>query len=302
MRILELFCGIGGVAAAVGGRAEIVAAVDISRAALGVYTYNFSHPTLARELETLPTRFLRQWSADLWWLSPPCQPYTCRGRQRDLDDPRARSLVALIERIDELRPRYIALENVLGFAMSRAHVQLRDVLDRHGYEVRELVLCPTHLGVPMRRERFYLAAGHEGLPPLDRSVAEGHPPTPLRQFLIESADEDPCLLVEPHIIEQYSSAIHVIDRHDPAAVAHCFTSGYGRSPVRSGSYLHTANGIRRFSPQEILRFLGFGPFFRLPPHARTDKAWHLVGNSLSVDTVRHVLKFCTSSSCRSVPR
>ena len=34
---------------------------------------------------------LAAFGADLWWLSPPCQPYSVRGRGRDLDDPRART-------------------------------------------------------------------------------------------------------------------------------------------------------------------------------------------------------------------
>src|SRR5688500_15108312 len=157
IRILELFCGIGGVAAAIDGRAEVAAAVDISRRALEVYAHNFPHPTVAREIETLPADLLRAWGADLWWLSPPCQPYTRRGAQRDVDDPRARSLLTLIERMADLRPRGVALENVPAFASSRACHRLREMLDGCGYEVREQVLCPTQIGVPMRRERFYLA-------------------------------------------------------------------------------------------------------------------------------------------------
>ena len=47
LRVLELYCGIGGCAAALGDGAEIVAAVDVNRVALGVYRHNFSHPTVA---------------------------------------------------------------------------------------------------------------------------------------------------------------------------------------------------------------------------------------------------------------
>jgi site-specific DNA-cytosine methylase len=289
MRILELFCGIGGVAAAIGGRAEIVAAVDISRAALGVYAHNFPHPTVAREIETLPATMLADWNADLWWLSPPCQPYTRRGAQRDVDDPRARSLLILIDRIADVRPRFVALENVPDFASSRAHAQLRKMLDRCGYCVHEQLLCPTQLGVPMRRGRYYLTAGRDGRIALPRSAAERVVAHPLTDFLDESADDDPVLSVDPDVFGRYASAIHVVDRDDPAATTHCFTAAYGRSIVRSGSYLETPRGIRRFSPLEIARLLGFGLSFSLPCHVTRQKAWQLVGNSLSVDAVRSVL-------------
>ena len=90
-------------------------------------------------------------------------------------------------------------------------------------------------------------------------------------------------------MERYRGALHVIDPGDPRAVAHCFTSAYGRSPVRSGSYLATKTGVRRFSPAEILRLLGFPESFRLPPELGLEGAWRLVGNSLSIDAVRWVL-------------
>ncbi|RMH21013.1 MAG: DNA cytosine methyltransferase, partial [Acidobacteria bacterium] len=163
-RVLELFCGIGGVAAAVAGRAEVVAAVDVNRHALAVYRHNFDHPVVAATLESLPAARLAAWEADLWWLSPPCQPFTRRGLGRDLDDARARSLVALIDRLARLTPPWVALENVPGFRGSRAHALLRRTLERAGYHVAERLLCPTELGVPNRRRRFYLVAGLE--PPL----------------------------------------------------------------------------------------------------------------------------------------
>jgi len=89
LRVLELFCGIGGCAAALGIRAAIVAALDVNRQALAVYTHNYPHLALAKDLTTLSAEAFARWAADLWWLSPPCQPYTRRGLQRDIEDPRA---------------------------------------------------------------------------------------------------------------------------------------------------------------------------------------------------------------------
>ena len=99
----------------------------------------------------------------------------------------------------------------------------------------------------------------------------------------------PSLAVDPALVRRYEGALDVVRADDPAAVTACFTSAYGRSPVRSGSYLATAGGVRRFSPAEILRLLGFPTSFELPPDLGLRKAWSLVGNSLSVDAVRTVL-------------
>ena len=105
LRIAELYCGIGGCAAAVATVADIASAVDISQSAMRIYRDNFRHPCLTASLESIPLDQWQRWEADLWWLSPPCQPFSVRGQQRDLDDPRAASLLRVIQRIQELHPR-----------------------------------------------------------------------------------------------------------------------------------------------------------------------------------------------------
>lgn len=287
LRILELYCGIGGLAEAVRDAAQIAAAVDINRSALAVYGRNFLQPTYCRSIESLPAEFYNSAAADLWWLSPPCQPFTRRGRQRDLDDPRCESLINVVRRIAELRPRYVALENVPQFAGSRADALLRETLDHCGYTVREQTLCPTQLGIPNRRQRFYLVAGRTPLLTGEAGVSSA-PKAPLADFL--DAQPDPALYVASESSEQLASAMHVVDVDDPHAITSCFTSAYGRSPVRAGSYLREPNGrLRRFSPAEILRLLGFRETFQLPDNLPAERAWPLVGNSLSVPAVRQVL-------------
>ncbi len=86
LKVVELFCGIGGCAAAVGRHAEIVAAVDINTSALDVYRHNYTNPTITRSIESMRADQLSDVAADLWWLSPPCQPYTRQGRCCDFLD------------------------------------------------------------------------------------------------------------------------------------------------------------------------------------------------------------------------
>src|ERR1044072_2429252 len=162
-QVLELDCGIGGCAAAIAGHAEATAAIDVNTVALGVYRHNFARRTAARAIESLHADDPLLRGADLWWMSPPCQPYTRRGKCRDLDDPRSRGFLHLLELIDRLRPPALALENVPEIGGSEAHARLREVLAPGGYAVAPRVLCPTALGVPNRRRRFYLVARRERL-------------------------------------------------------------------------------------------------------------------------------------------
>lgn len=284
LRALELYCGIGGFAAAVGEHVTVAAGVDINLKALAVYARNFHHVTLAHTIESLTIEAYRRWDADLWWLSPPCQPYTRRGHQRDLADSRSASLLAVLERIGQLRPRYVALENVPGFHGSQAYRRLRQILARGGYVVRERMLCPTELGVPNRRQRFYLVAARSRLLPWNTEKVCSFK---IDRILLRKPS--PQLQVPADLTAKFAGALHVVDPSDPRAESACFTAAYGRSPVRSGSYLPTAGGIRRFAPQEILRLLCFPNTFSLPPELTSRQAWPLVGNSLSVLAVRHIL-------------
>ena len=297
IRALELFCGIGGFAAAIAGwDMQVVGALDQDAAALSVYRRNFpEHPVRAVDLERVGAWELTTPGADLWWLSPPCQPYCERGARRDLNDPRARSFVHLMDILaripEEKLPCHLALENVAGFIGSQAHGRILDLLGCRGYHLRERQFCPTELGIPSRRPRYYLAASLSPLNPLVTSTG-CHPLRPLAGYLEPAFCGTPPeeLRVPAGVLERFGNGFRILDPADPAACTTCFTSGYGRSLMHAGSYLSCGDGVRRFSPEEIARLLYFPPGFSFPDGMPLRKKWHLVGNSLSVIAVREVLK------------
>ncbi|MBZ0112761.1 MAG: DNA cytosine methyltransferase, partial [Thermoanaerobaculia bacterium] len=165
VRLLELYCGIGGCSMAMGEAAVTVAAVDVNRLAASVYERNLPTKVTIADLRAVESSRLANWEADLWWMSPPCQPFTRRGKRLDDEDPRSQSLLRLLPRIEEVRPTHLGMENVVGFQGSRTHGRLVDALDRAGYSVREQTLCPHGLGWPNRRERYYLIASRRPLRP-----------------------------------------------------------------------------------------------------------------------------------------
>jgi len=296
LRVLELFAGIGGVAALLSTMAaatDVVEAADLDRVALEVYRHNFAHPVAVRNLAGVTAAKLP--AADLWALAPPCQPHTRRGKGRDLEDPRSAPLSRLVEVIPEARPRYLFLENVPGFQGSHAHAALLASLD--GYEIVETVLCPSALGWPNRRRRFYLVASRDEpllpVPEPGPGVSRGDGGTVKRrlaEFIDPGQDANPGLAVAADLGERYTGALSIVDRDDPDAMTNCFTSAYGRSPVRSGSYLALpGGGMRRFHPQEILALLGFPGTYRFPSDLPIPNAWRLAGNSLSLPAVQQAL-------------
>ncbi|MEK7690882.1 MAG: DNA cytosine methyltransferase, partial [Bdellovibrionota bacterium] len=272
MRIAEFYAGIGGLSAALPSglpAAVVVLAAEQSREALDTYQRNFPGTrSLKINLEHLTVKQLTELGADTWWLSPPCQPYTVKGIGRDLDDPRAASLRRLMSLLSEsgtaMRPENIWLENVLGFRGSRAQTELFRLLTELGYSVRETAVCPTKIGIPTRRPRYYLAASRRMPPGLPEwPCAEARTKRELNEFVIPACDQDPSLYLSSDVLARFGPGLRILDRNDPAAYTTCFTSSYGGALMRSGSYLRTGQGtgVRRFAPEEILRLLQFPPDF-----------------------------------------
>jgi site-specific DNA-cytosine methylase len=295
MRILELFCGIGGLAAAVAGTdSRVVCAMDHDPTVLATYRSNHpEHQATRVDLARITPWELATIGADLWWLSPPCQPYSVRGNRHDLDDPRAASLRRILEILERLPdgklPPNLALENVPGFTDSQARGRLTGLLTSRGYDLHEQLLCPTALGVPMRRERYYLVAAQA---PLRTSSASSGPPRrPLADYLDRHLGEETPeeLLVPEEAINRFGPGLNILDPDDQEACATCFAASYGKTLMHSGAYLRCRQGVRHFAPAEIARLLGLPPAFSFPPGLPLRRQWHQLGNSLSVDAVQAVL-------------
>jgi DNA (cytosine-5)-methyltransferase 1 len=283
MRVVEWFSGIGGARAALPEHADVVLAVDQNERARQTYAAWFGHDARPYNIATI--RPERVPDADLWWMSPPCQPYSVRGQQRDLQDRRSAAFLRVLEQFEARPPSALVLENVPWFRGSQAHRRLCGALDARGWSRDEVELCPTELGVPMTRRRFFLVARRVGVARIERPAFE-------RRRLADYVDAEPPAGTElPDVVqERFLDALHVVDVRHTDATAACFTSAYTRSPVYAGSYLRDADGrLRCFSPEEIARLMGFPRRFAFPADVGQQHRYELIGNAVSVDCARVVL-------------
>ena len=74
------------------------------------------------DISTLSANVLASLRADLWLLSPSCQPYTVLNPlAKGAEDPRAKSFIHLMESVvpdlaaRNRHPKYMLIENVAGF-------------------------------------------------------------------------------------------------------------------------------------------------------------------------------------------
>ena len=105
---------------------------------------------------------------------PPCQGFSIFGKRRFVNttgydphkDPRNRLVFAFLDLAARLRPRWVILENVPGFANLDEGYFLRSVLQdlaKMGYSNAEArILNAAHYGVPQLRRRLVIIANRTG--------------------------------------------------------------------------------------------------------------------------------------------
>ncbi|KAL6578538.1 C-5 cytosine-specific DNA methylase [Orobanche minor] len=162
-RVLEFYSGIGGLRYSLmmaGVDAVVVEAFDINDVANDVYEHNFGHRPHQGNIQTLSAVDLDRYAADVWLLSPPCQPYTRQGLQKGSNDARASSFLKIIELIPQTLapPLMLFVENVVGFETSDTHARMITMLRENHFDTQEFILSPLQFGVPYSRPRYFCLA------------------------------------------------------------------------------------------------------------------------------------------------
>ncbi len=300
--LVEFFCGMGGVSEAIRQfnsahplrRICVERAIEIDRDCGAVYQHNFGAVD-CRSIDSMDlSEVATARSEQAWWLSPPCQPYCRRGRGAPRQDRRCDAIRAITHYLShgDRVPSVVLLENVPEFATSEDAADLVSTLHRRGYATWSGNLCPTQFGIPNLRRRHYLIAR--------RGTAEISPPMPppepstwlftIASILDANSEFAAELLVQTSTVDAYRGAMDLIDPHDELARAACFGSGYGKSLIRSGSYIQQGGRVRHFSPVEVARLLGFSSRYVFPDRIPMRRRWKMLGNSVSVPVVKTVLE------------
>ena len=284
--VVELFSGIGGMRLAL-ERANVFTndssevhftAIDNNCNANAVYKANFENLSsktrvLEGNIESFDVEHVLASSVDgceILTLSPPCQPYTRKGKNRREKDARSTALARIIDIFEDAGeekeesvgtrttalPKRILLENVVGFELGTERERFIEALKKNKYHVKEFVgLSPeTMLGVPVKRPRYYLLARRKEL--FGSFDVDGDPPWMSSQNVTTAVEDiaqyldkevDIGLDVEEKKIKywKFFDVVNVSSssssKNNTDNVASTFTSGYGKT-VFSGSFILFENG------------------------------------------------------------
>jgi tRNA (cytosine38-C5)-methyltransferase len=251
----------------------VVAAYDVNPVGNDVYAHNFGLRPSGRDVRALSAAELDRHRADLWLLSPPCQPYTRQGNQLGKADGRAGSFCCLLAALQKMQhpPRRLLVENVVGFEASEMRDDLLAALP--GYLVHEYVLSPAQLGVPYSRPRYFLLAALPSpgctLATPQLEIPGRSPPgaeTPprarlLSEFLELSGGGDAALwerfAVPWAAVRSSLLAVDLVhesaDEATPPRPVNCFTKNYAKYAKGTGSLLarSAADVARLFAAVEL---------------------------------------------------
>ncbi len=277
--VVELFSGIGGMRLAleranVFNKSEVhFTAIDNNCNANAVYKANFMNLSsetrvLEGNIESFDVERLLASSVDgceILTLSPPCQPYTRKGKNRGEKDARSTALARIIDIFEDAGeekeesvgtrttalPKRILLENVVGFELGTERERFIEALKKNEYHVKEFVgLSPeTMLGVPVKRPRYYLLARRKEL--FGSFDIDGDDPPWMSSQNVTTAVEDIAQYLDKEVdigldVEEkkikYWKFFDVVNvsssssKNNTDNVASTFTSGYGKT-VFSGSFI-----------------------------------------------------------------
>lgn len=155
IRVLDLYCGAGGLSLGFWAGGFHVVGIDENPDAVRTYALNLGEARCEtlNENSVLPP-------ADVVIAGPPCQPWSRAGKRLGATDKRD-GLRVVSQAVDRLRPSAAVIENVPGLARKgrRGHLDhFKGELEEIGYTVQEHVLNAADFGVPQNRRRVFVIA------------------------------------------------------------------------------------------------------------------------------------------------
>lgn len=161
MRIVSLFCGIGGIDLAFQKAGySIVWANDNDKYACMTYRHNFPNvPLVEEDIRKINKSSIPD--CDIIAAGFPCQPFSVCGKQRGFEDDRGDLFFEICKVIDEKQPKIVFLENVANLTEhnnGKTFNTIHNELSERNYYIRYLIADACDYGVPQHRTRSYILA------------------------------------------------------------------------------------------------------------------------------------------------
>lgn len=192
----------------------------------------------------------------------PCQGFSKAGKRKGLSDGRSELALHFVRIVSRCRPRWVLWENVPGAfstASGRDFGTFVQALDECGYHLAWRVLDAKYFGVPQQRRRIFLL-GHSG----DWRCAAK-------------------VLFEPEsLFRDFEPGWRAKE------VFPCLTGNGGKAFDDTTPFVLEEAGVRRATPREWERLMGFPDDWTSLPGAADFSRYRALGNSMAVPVMRWI--------------
>ena len=163
-RILDLFCGAGGMSYGMHKNSHFVTkvALDINEKLAQTFKENIPESELIigdiqdKAIKKKIINLSKKNKVNMIIGGPPCQGFSLKGKKLGLDDPRNFLFIEYLHLVQELKPLVFVIENVKSL-MSTSNGwfknQIISEIKKLGYEVSVGIVRASDYGVPQNRER-----------------------------------------------------------------------------------------------------------------------------------------------------
>jgi DNA (cytosine-5)-methyltransferase 1 len=165
MKIIDLFCGIGGLSLGFEQAGfEVISAVDMWKDA--IVTYNHNRKDKVAKVQTVEEfneielpRIVKSEHITGIIGGPPCQGFSTVGK-REVDDPRNKMYLEFYKAVKLASPEFFVIENVKGMLTLNKGAFVKDLIERFGpnglgYTISYQLLNAADYGVPQNRHRVF---------------------------------------------------------------------------------------------------------------------------------------------------
>ncbi len=290
MRIVDLFCGVGGLSRGLASSGfEIVSAYDNWPIAVDAYRKNLRHNCMCMDLSDVQTAVaeISAHKPDMIVGGPPCQDFSTAGRRIESDKASLTGVYATI--VASVRPPFALMENVPRVRLSNSYANARETLQQAGYSIYERVFDASLCGVPQKRKRFFMLAWLGDKGNLEESLSSW--------FINHEASQP--LTVKSYLKNEI--LIEFYYRHPRNYSRRAIFTIYEPSPTIRGvnrpvppNYKHNhldsapANSVRSLTSDERSRIQTFPRSWKWPDSlSKTDREL-MIGNAVPVNLAKFI--------------
>jgi len=318
MRIIDLFCGIGGFRVGFHFNGfETVFSSDFNKYVQETYEDNYGvkpygditqiDPKDIPDFEVLCGGF-------------PCQPFSISGKKLGFDDTRGTLFFDICRIIDVKKPKVVVLENVkhlINHDKKRTFKVIIDSLKDLGYNVGFKLLNTKNFGLPQNRERIFIIGCQNGYFDFEKMVESNS--KPLKYFLDKDGDfeyldiDEYTLLDEGMYKRQIESglifrgyrnkngfkkgvrpnSLHLNRSHRQPNRIYSIEGYHPTLPSQETSgrffiYDTRIDRVRKLTIRECYRIMGYPEDFKL--NSRIGERYKQIGNSVGVNVIKEISK------------